>query len=90
MGFAPGGFENTRLSGNRAFTKNPFQAENPSILECKQYVEKRARLGFRNKWHQVLFFAEEPTPSCRREAHTDCWRIEMEVAHIAPETPLSS
>jgi len=33
MGFAPGGFANTRLSGNCAFTKNPFQAENPSILE---------------------------------------------------------
>lgn len=25
MGFAPGGFENTKLSGNLAFTKNPFK-----------------------------------------------------------------
>lgn len=41
MGFAPGGFANTRLSGNRAFTKNPFQAENPSILEWTNTTWRR-------------------------------------------------
>lgn len=38
MGFAPGGFANTRLSGSRAFAENPFQDRDPGILAQRTHT----------------------------------------------------